>query len=413
MNAGGEGIYLDHNATAPVHPEVAEAVRPFLVGRWGNPSAPYAMGRQAREYVAIARSQVAALLGCEARQIVFTSGGTESNNLALKGAFFAHRDARRRRIVTSAVEHPSVLETCAWLGAHGAEGVVLPVDGRGRVDPDDARAAVDDGTLLVSVMHANNEVGTIQPVAELAEAAHARGALFHVDGVQAAGRIPVDVAAIGCDFYSISGHKFGAVKGVGALYARDARLLEWTQQGGHQEGGLRAGTENVPGIVALGKAAEVARRDLARNAAHALALRAVFEELAAGMPLTRINGHGAERLPNTTNLCCLYADAMNVVLALSMAGVYVGTGSACASQSQTPSRVLRAMGLSEMAAFCSIRISTGPENTLDECRRAAAKIRETVEQIRLVTAPEDIGTCDEDCPCFLDAARSDPPARVR
>jgi cysteine desulfurase len=400
-----EHIYLDHNATSPVHPEVAEEVMPFLSHGYGNPSAPYAAGREARERVQTARVQTARLLGCAPGEVAFTSGGTESNNLAIKGTFFARRDKGRKHIVTSAVEHPSVRETCAWLAGNGCEVTVVPVDHAGRVEPDNVEAALRPDTFLVSVMHANNEVGTLQPVTAIAELAHQRGITFHVDGVQAAGRIPVDVKELGCDLCSLSAHKFGGIKGTGALYVREGFQVEWVQQGGHQEGGVRAGTENVPGIVALGKAAEVALRDLNRNMAHAGELAAVFEELTSSQALTRLNGHHIERIPNTVNLCCLYADAMNVVLTLSITGLYIGTGSACASHTQEPSRVLRAMGLSEMAAYCSIRISTGPENTMEEAQRASQKLSETVEQLRLVTAPEDIGICDENCPCFFEEGK--------
>jgi len=393
-------IYLDRNASGPVHPEVAAAVAPFLSGCFGNPSALYALGQQAHEAVAAARRQTAGLLRCAPSQVVFTSGGTEANNLAVKGAYFARRCDSKRHVILSAVEHPSVLETCRWLETQGAEVTVAPVDSAGRVEVEAVEAALKPETLLVAVMHANNETGSTQPVARIAQAARSRGALFHVDGVQAAGRLPIDVEAVGCDSYSISGHKFGGLKGAGALYVRDRSSIQWTQQGGHQEQGGRAGTENVPGIVALGKAAEVAVRDLEANTAASLGTRAVFDELAHRLPLTRLNGHRAERLPNTVNLCCLYADAMSVVLALSAMGIYVGTGSACASHTQEPSRVLRAMGLSDTAAFCSIRISTGPELTPEDARRAADAIAEVVERVRLVAAPEEIGACDEDCPCF-------------
>jgi cysteine desulfurase len=277
------------------------------------------------------------------------------------------------------------------------------VDTWGRVDPDAVEAALRPETLLISIMHANNETGVLQPVAEVCRRARDRGLLVHVDGVQAAGRIPVDVQALGCDLYSVSAHKLGGLKGAGALYVRDRQRLEWVQQGGHQEHGLRAGTENVPGIVALGKAAEIARRDLESSAAACLASRRIFEELVHRLPLTRLNGHPSERLPNTVNLCCLYADAMSVVLALSAMGIFVGTGSACASHAQAPSHVLRAMGLSAMAALCSLRISTGAETDSDQAQQAADAIAATVERVRLVTAPEQIGTCDDNCPCYLDA----------
>jgi cysteine desulfurase len=230
---------------------------------------------------------------------------------------------------------------------------------------------------------------------------------FHVDGVQAAGRIPVDVEAIGCDSYAVSAHKFGGLKGAGALVLRDPDGVDAILRGGHQERGLRAGTENVPGLLAMGLAAAVAGRDLERNREHCLRLRQVFEALTEVIPRSWRNGHAELRLPNTLNLCCFPADAMSVVLALSSLGISVGTGSACASNThgQEPSKVLTAMGLTPQAAFCSIRISVGPGNALDEARYAAARIAEVVDRVRLVTMPEDIGTCDENCPCFLEAAK--------
>ncbi len=409
MESPSDGIYLDWNATSPVHPEVAESVMPFLRGEYGNPSAPYAPGRAARERIEAARAQTAALIGAAPEEIVFTSGGTESNNLAIKGACAAQKKSPRpphggrasRHIVTSAVEHPSVLETCRWLERQGSELTVVPVDGAGRVDARDVEAALRPDATLVSIMHANNETGTIEPVQEIGRLCRERGILFHVDGVQAAGKIAVDVKQLGCDLYSISAHKFGGLKGAGALYVRKGVAIEWTQQGGRQESNLRAGTENAPGIVALGRAAEVARRDLDRNLRHYTEVMSPFGNLVRRLPAARLNGHPTDRLPNTVNLCCLYADAVNVVLSLSLLGVYVGTGSACSSRRQEPSRVLRAMGLSEVAALCSIRISAGPATTLDEAERAAGLIAETVERIRRVNGPESIGRCAADCPCFF------------
>jgi cysteine desulfurase len=401
MESPSDGIYLDWNATSPVHPEVAEAVMPFLRGNYGNPSAPYAPGRAARERIETARAQTAALIGAAPEEIIFTSGGTESNNLAIKGACAAQGKSPRRRVVTGAVEHPSVIETCRWLARGGCEMTVVPVDGAGRVDSRDIEAALRPDATLVSIMHANNETGTIEPVREISRLCRERGILFHVDGVQAAGKIGVDVKQLGCDLYSISAHKFGGLKGAGALYVRKGVAIEWTQQGGRQEGGLRAGTENAPGIIALGQAAEVARRDLERNSRHYTEVMRPFGDLVRRLPAARLNGHPADRLPNTVNLCCLYADAVNVVLSLSLLGVYVGTGSACSSRRQEPSRVLRAMGLSEMAALCSIRISAGPATGLDEAERAAELIAETIERIRRVNGPESIGRCAADCPCFF------------
>ena len=405
MESPSDGIYLDWNATSPVHPEAAEAVMPFLRGEYGNPSAPYAPGRAARERIEAARAQTAALIGAAPEEIVFTSGGTESNNLAIKGACAAQgkSPSRMRGIVTSAVEHPSVIETCRWLARQGCELTVVPVDGAGRVDSRDIEAALRPDATLVSIMHANNETGTIEPVQEISRLCRERGILFHVDGVQAAGKIGVDVKQLGCDLYSISAHKFGGLKGAGALYVRKGVAIERTQQGGRQEGDLRAGTENVPGIIALGQAAEVARRDLERNSRHYAEVMRPFGDLVRRLPAARLNGHPTDRLPNTVNLCCLYANAVNVVLSLSLMGVYVGTGSACSSRRQEPSRVLRAMGLSETAALCSIRISAGPATTLDEAERAAGLIAETVERIRRVNGPESIGRCAADCPCFFSA----------
>jgi cysteine desulfurase len=403
MEASSTAIYLDWNATSPVHPEVAGAVMPFLHAEYGNPSAPYAPGRAARERIEAARAQTAALIGAAPEEIIFTSGGTESNNLAIKGACAARAKTPRRRLVTSAVEHPSVIETCRWLARQGCELTVVPVDGAGRVDARDVEAALRPDPMLLSIMHANNETGTIQPVQEISRLCRERGILFHVDGVQAAGKIGVDVKQLGCDLYSISAHKFGGIKGAGALYVRKGVAIEWTQQGGRQEGNHRAGTENVPGIVALGKAAEVARRDLEHNLRHYAEVMRPFGDLVRRLPAMRLNSHPADRLPNTVNLCCLYADAVNVVLSLSLLGVYVGTGSACASRRQEPSRVLLAMGLSETAALCSIRISAGPPTSLDEAERAAGLIAETVERIRRVNGPESIGRCAADCPCFFSA----------
>jgi len=403
MESPSHGIYLDWNATSPVHPEVADAVMPFLRGEYGNPSAPYAPGRAARERIEAARAQTAALIGAAPEEIIFTSGGTESNNLAIKGACAAQGKSRLRRLVTSVVEHPSVIETCRWLARQGCELTVVPVDGAGRVDVRDVEAALRPDATLLSIMHANNETGTIEPVQEIGRLCRERGILFHVDGIQAAGKIRVDVRELGCDLYSISAHKFGGLKGAGALYVRKGVAIEWTQQGGRQEGDRRAGTENVPGIVALGQAAEVARRDLERNLGHYPEDMRPFGDLVRKLPAARLNGHPTDRLPNTVNLCCLYADAVNVVLSLSLLGVYVGTGSACSSRRQEPSRVLRAMGLSEMAALCSIRISAGPATVLDEAERAAGLIAETVERIRRVNGPETIGRCAADCPCFFSA----------
>jgi cysteine desulfurase len=395
-------VYLDHNATGPMHPEAVAAMTPYLAQAFGNPSAPYSVGQDARRAIANARIQVAGLLGASADHVVFASGGTEANNLAIAGAFFGRVDTSRRHLILSAIEHPSVRETCSWLEAkHGAQITVVGVGCDGRVRADEVERALRPETLLVSVMHANNETGVIQPVEEIGQLLRPLGVRFHVDGVQAAGRVPVDLAAVGCSSYAISAHKFGGMKGTGALVLVDRADMGAISHGGHQEDGWRAGTENVPGIVAMGAAAEAAQRDLARNHAHCLRMREVFDGLAARLSQCWRNGHPKHRLPNTTSLCCFHADAMSVVMALDSQGISVGTGSACASMIQEPSRVLLAMGLDEQAAFCTIRVSTGPENTVEEANWVAGKIMETVDRVRMVTAPETIGTCGDNCPCHL------------
>ena len=397
----GRNVYLDHNATSPVHPEVVDAVMPYLTGSFGNPSAPYEVGQEAQRAVSKARKQLARLLGAQTKDVVLTGGGTEANNLAITGAFFGRSVPTRRHLVLSGIEHPSVRKTCAWLEAvHGAEVTMGEVGCDGRVLLDKLEAALRPDTLLVTVMHANNETGVLQPVEEIGKLLQPHGIRFHIDGVQAAGRIPVDVGALGCHSYSVSAHKFGGMKGVGALILRDSENVQAIVRGGHQERGWRAGTENVTGIVAMGAAAEIASRDLLRNQAHCLRLRNVFDGLKSRIPRCWRNGNTDLRLPNTTSLCFLHADAMSVVLALSSVGISVGAGSACASHTQEPSHVLLAMGFSDDAAFCTIRISTGPETTVADAEWAADQIVQVVERVRLLTVPEDIGVCGDNCPCF-------------
>lgn len=397
-------IYLDHNATSPVLACVRDAL-PSLLGTYGNPSAPYGLGQSARRAVSAARESVAFLIGASsAEQVVFTSGGTESSNLAIKGVFARLGFGVGGHVVISSVEHPAVAGPAGWLEGQGVSVTVVPVGRDGRVRAADVLSAIREDTRLVSVMHANNETGAVQPVEEIGAALRDRDVLFHVDGVQAAGKLPVSVESLGCDLYSVSGHKFGGVKGAGALYVRDRKRIGWVQQGGHQEWGLRAGTENVPGICAMGLAARAAAENLAANVRIQRACRDVFDSLTHRVPMARLNGHPEQRLPNTTNLCFLYADAMSVCMALSVQGIFIGTGSACASHRKEPSRVLRAMGLSDMAAYCSVRISTGPGTTIEQAKSAAEMTVQAVERVRLVTAPEAIGECGDDCPCFVDAA---------
>jgi cysteine desulfurase NifS len=363
-------IYLDHNATTPMHAEVKRAMTEHL-DDFGNPSSIYATGKASRAALEEARRKVAHLLGCTARRITFTGGGSEANNLAIKGTALPQRDARPR-IVTSSIEHPSVLETCRRLERDGFEVTYLPVDGEGRVRPQDLARAIDERTCLVTIMLANNETGAIQPVKELAAMARERGARFHTDAVQAVGKIPVDVEDLGVDLLTLSGHKLQGPKGIGALYARAGVELEPLVYGGHQERGWRAGTENVPAIVGLGKAAELAIDHL-RDADRVRALRDRLERgILAFVPDARVNGPAADRLPNTLNVTLPGLRGESVVLALDERGVCASSGSACQSGHPDPSHALLAMGLDDEAAHCSLRLSLGYGNEMDEVEEALA-----------------------------------------
>ena len=361
-------VYLDYNATAPVKPEVAAAVAAALSST-GNPSSVHSFGRAVRELVEDARDTVAALVGAAPADVVFTGGGTEANNLALRGA-------GRRRLVVSAVEHPSVL---AAARAIYPETVVLPVDGDGRVAPASLGEALgpEAGDTLVSIMLANNETGVIQPVSELAAVSHAAGALFHCDAVQGPGRIPVDIAALGADYLSLSAHKFGGPKGVGALVLSASAEISPTNIGGGQERGRRAGTENVAGIAGMGTAARLAAEDLQR-APHLGELRDSIEgalrEINAAVT---VFGVGADRLPNTTALTMPGVQSETQVMALDLAGVAVSAGSACSSGRVEPSHVLRAMGVDDAAGGCAIRVSLGWASETTDIERFVGAWRAT------------------------------------
>jgi len=351
-------FYFDHNATTPVLPSVADEMRSAALEVWGNPSSIHQDGQRARHSVEKARHQVATLLGATAKEIVFTSGGTESNNLAIQGV----ATAARQHIVASVVEHPSVLQTFSQMERQGVEATYLAVSRDGVVGTEYLSRLVKATTVLMSVMHANNETGAIQPVAEIAEFARSRGIVVHCDGVQAAGRIPVDVASLGVDLYSISGHKLYAPKGCGALYVRKGTVLKPLQYGGRHEQGFRPGTENVPGIVAMGAAAEIAARDVAVESVRVGALRDRLEAgLLASIPDTAVNGP-AVRTPNTTNIRFDGIDGEAMVIALDLKGFAVSTGAACSSGAVEPSHVLLAMGLTREQAKSSIRFSLGRSN---------------------------------------------------
>ncbi len=366
-------IYLDHNATTPVDPEVGAAMEPFLRAGFGNPSSIYREGTDARGAVEGARRRLAQLLNCTARRIVFTGCGSEANNQVIKGVAFGCRNGRNH-IVTSCIEHPSVLEPCRWLESIGYEVTYLPVDAHSRVRPEDLASAVTERTLLVSIMMANNETGAIQPIRELARLAKNRGVAFHTDATQAVGKIPVDMEHLDVDFLTLSGHKLHGPKGVGALLIRKGREIPPLIHGGSQEGGRRSGTENLPGIVGLGKAAELALQRLPGMDR----VRTLRDRLEQGIerlvPKARRNGPLRERLPNTTNLTLPGLRGESVVLALDQQGVSLASGSACRSGSPKPSHVLLEMGCTEEDAHCAVRISLGLGNTEEEVDRTLALV---------------------------------------
>ena len=376
-------IYLDHNATTPVDPAVADAMAAALRADFGNPSSVHYFGQRAKRLVDDARASVAALLGAEPTQIVFTSGGTESDNFAIRGAADAMAAKRRRHLITSAIEHEAVLNTLKALGRQGWRTTLLPVDQSGSVTPAALEAVIDADTALVSVMHANNEIGTLQPVAELAALAHRHGALFHTDAIQSAGKVPLDVAALGVDLLSLSAHKFNGPKGVGALWIRRGTRLTALLTGGRHERNRRAGTENVSGLVGLGLAAALAAARLDSCEGPTARLRDRLEQaILADVPGTAVNGATDARVPNTTNISFDGIEAESLLIALDLEGIAVSTGSACSSGTLEPSHVLRAMGLSPHRVQSSIRFSLGASNTADEIDRVTACLPAVVARLR-------------------------------
>ncbi|MDP2319424.1 MAG: aminotransferase class V-fold PLP-dependent enzyme [Acidobacteriota bacterium] len=379
-------IYLDHNATTPLDPLVAERMAQALREVWGNASSVHHFGQQAKAALDEARGAVAGLLGADASEIVFTCGGTESDNIAIRGAAEALEASGRRHLITSAIEHEAVLTTVKALAKRGARVTILPVDASGILVPDRLREALTDDTALVSVMHANNEIGTIQPIAELAALAHERGALFHTDAVQSAGKLPLDVRALGIDLLSIAGHKFYGPKGTGALWLKRGVRLIPPLTGGRQERNRRAGTENVPALVGLGVAADVAHRKLASEAGRLGALRDRLEAgILAAVPGSERNGAAEPRVPNTTNLSIDGVESESLLIGLDLAGIAVSSGSACSSGTLEPSHVLKAMGLSHGRTLGSIRFSLGASNTEADIDHVIAVLPPLVEKLRSLT----------------------------
>lgn len=370
-------IYLDYNATTPHDPRVVEAMRPYLESEFGNPSSSHRYGAAPRRAVDSARAQVAALINCRPEEVIFTSGGTESNNHAIKSAARLYRD-RGRHIITSQLEHPAVLQVCAFLEGEGCEVTYLPVDGTGRVDPAAVESAVRPDTILISIMHANNEVGTIQPISEIAAIAARDNIAVHTDAAQSAGKIPVDVEELGVSFLSIAGHKLYAPKGVGALYIREGISLPSFCHGAGQEGGRRAGTENVLEIAGLGKACEIAAQGLADNAAHMAELRDRLEGgICAVCENVRVNGHREQRLPNTLSVSFGGREANRLLEDVGQ-DVAASAGAACHSDAVVISHILKAMGIEEFWAKGTLRFSTGRMSTREEIDQALQLIVQAV-----------------------------------
>ena len=371
-------IYLDNAATTAVSPEVLEAMLPYFTQCFGNPSSIHSTGRDARRVVDAARRQVAAAIGAQPQEIYFTAGGSESDNWAIKGTAFAKK-SRGNHIITSAIEHHAVLHTCAWLEKQGFEVTYLPVDEFGRVRVEDVEKAITDKTILITIMAANNEIGTIQPIAEIGKLAHDKGILFHTDAVQAIGAMPIDVNAMHIDMLSMSGHKFHGPKGIGALYIRKGVKIDQYLHGG----GQRAGTENLAGIVGMGKAIEIATQHLEENARRLTVLRdKLIDGILAEIPDVRLNGHRTQRLPNNVNVSVRYVEGEALLLRLDLAGIAGSSGSACTSGSLDPSHVLLAIGLPHEIAHGSLRLFLGTDTTEAEIDEVLDKLPGIVKNLR-------------------------------
>ncbi|MBR2661153.1 MAG: cysteine desulfurase NifS [Clostridia bacterium] len=375
-------IYLDHAATTPVSRAVLDAMLPFFSECPGNASAVYATGREARKAVEQARRETAAAIGAQPAEILFTGSGSESDNLAVKGTAFALKE-KGRHIITTSIEHPAVLNTCRWLETQGFEVTYVSPDREGRIDPESVRGAIRGDTVLISVMAANNEIGTIEPVEEIGRIAREKGIVFHTDAVQAVGAIPADVNRWNADLLSLSAHKFNGPKGAGALYVRKGTRIDPLISGGHQERGLRAGTENVPAIVGLGKAVTETVREQQKNAERTAALRdRLTEGILSSVPDAFLNGSKTGRLPNNCSIRFSRIDGEALLLRLDLAGIAASSGSACTAGSQEISHVLRAIGLSEEEAKGSLRMTAGPENTEQEIDETVRTVKEIVEDLR-------------------------------
>lgn len=380
-------IYMDHSATTPVDPLVVDAMLPYFTERFGNASSLHSFGQEAAEALSDSRSRVAESIGAREEEIIFTSGGTESDNIALQGVL-SRKAGKRQHIITSVIEHPAVLNTCSFLESAGHEVTYVPVNSEGIVDLGEVERAVRDNTVLISIMHANNEIGTIQPVKEIAGVAKENDIYLHTDAVQSVGKIPVDVNELGVDMLSISSHKIHGPKGIGALYVREGTTLDPVIFGGGHERGLRPGTENIPGIVGLAKAVSLARERLGADSAHMGKLRdSLIKNVFGTISDVRLNGHPTQRLPNNANFSFRHVEGESLLMMLDMAGIAVSTGSACSSRSLHSSHVLTSIGLEPDYIHGSVRISLGRENTMDEIDHLTGVLQETVAKLRQISSP--------------------------
>ncbi len=375
-------IYLDYAATTPTHPEVLEAMQPYFTEAFGNPSSIYSYGQESKAAIDKARTAVARLIGAREEEIVFTGSGTEADNFAIKGVAYANR-SRGNHIITSAIEHHAVLETCLFLEKEGYEVTYLPVDEYGLVSPDDVKNAITPKTILLTIMHANNEIGTIEPIGEIGKIAREAGVYFHTDAVQATGHIPVDVNDLNVDLLAASAHKLYGPKGVGALYIRKGTRITPFIHGGEQENNRRASTENVAGIVGFGKAAELAQIEFEEEAERLTGLRnRLIEGLTDNIEETRLNGHPEKRLPNNVNLSISYTEGESIILNLDLKGICASTGSACNSSSLDPSHVLMAIGLPPEQAHGSLRFTLGKWTAEEDIEHVIEILPGIITQLR-------------------------------
>jgi len=378
-------VYLDHNATTPTHPEVVKAMLPYFEEVFGNASSIHQFGQQARKAIDEAREKVAEFIGAKPEEIVFTSGGTESNNLAIKGILYAN-ESKGKHIITSSIEHHSVLNPCKYLEKKGFKVTYLPVDKYGVIEPEGVKEAISNETILISIMHANNEVGTIESITEIGTIAKEKGIHFHTDAVQSVGKIPVNVNELNVDLLSLSGHKIYGPKGISALYIRKGTRIQPLIHGGHHEKNRRAGTENVPAIVGLGKAIEIVNETMETGLIHLTNLR---NKLCSGIgekiDHVQLNGHPGKRLPNTLNISFEFVEGESIILNLDMKGVAVSSGSACTSGSLEPSYVLKAMGVEPAIAQGSIRFSLGKDNTEEDIDYVLEILPEIISRLRAMS----------------------------